>query len=218
MQLRGVHIGTYHTGRDWDLILSAKSLTPPEVKTNYIKVDGRDGDLDLSEALTGEVRYESRSAVFEFTMTEGSYLDREQLGTDILRIVHGRRHRIILDDDPDHYLEGRCTVTDFSNTAAYGSLTIEAICDPWRYSVLDTVRVVDVTPDKQELVCINTGGKTVVPEFQITGSVLIEFDTGSVSLDDGTYKVPEIKFKTGPNLLTLSGTGSIRITYKEALL
>lgn len=38
--MRGVKFGEFHTAEDWDLILNAKSLTPPVPKTNYIAVEG----------------------------------------------------------------------------------------------------------------------------------------------------------------------------------
>lgn len=219
MKLRGIKIGDYHTGTDWQLTLTAKTLDPPEPKTNYVSVDGRDGDLDISEALTGEIRYQNRNATFDFVMTEGTHADRERLLTEILSAVHGRTLQIVLPDDVDHYLVGRCMVKNVQNSMAYGTFTIEANCEPWKYRIIPTVRSTPVTAERIEFPCVNAERRTVIPTFTVTGgTVNIEFGTVKVSLAAGTYQVPEIKFKTGTNLLTLYGTGSIEITWREAIL
>ena len=58
------------------MILNEKSYPPPTPKTLYVEVDGRDGDLDLSEGLIGEIKYNNRQAVYKFIMTNGTYQDR----------------------------------------------------------------------------------------------------------------------------------------------
>lgn len=218
MELRGVKFDTWHTGRDWKLTLNAKTLDPPEPKTNYISVEGRDGDIDVSEALTGEIRYQNRTASFDFIMTEGTHAEREQLLTEIIGILHGRKRQIILPDDPDHYMIGRCTVKSVQNTMAYGTFSVEANCEPWKYRVIPTVRTTVLTAEKFEFPCVNVGVRTVIPEITVAGTVNIEFGTLKVSLSDGTYLVTDLKFKTGINLLILSGSGTVTITYREAVL
>ena len=43
------------TYAEYGLLLASKSISLPEVRTNMIDVPGRDGLLDASEVLTGEV-------------------------------------------------------------------------------------------------------------------------------------------------------------------
>ena len=50
----------YNTWADWDLIVTAKDITPPEPKTYYVELDGMSGSLDLSESLSNEICYEDR--------------------------------------------------------------------------------------------------------------------------------------------------------------
>ena len=122
--MRGVRFGVYHTAEDWGLILNDKSLTPPVPKTTYIQVEGRDGDLDFSEALTGEIRYNNRVASFTLLATDGTYTDREELISEILGALHGKKVNIVLDDKPDYYLVGRCQVTEVTNNKAYGTIKV----------------------------------------------------------------------------------------------
>ena len=76
MQLRGVQFGDHHTANDWSLILHEKIVSPPKPKTNYVSVPGRDGDLDLTEALSDVVNYQDRTASYTFLLTDGSHADR----------------------------------------------------------------------------------------------------------------------------------------------
>lgn len=215
--MRGLKFGVYHTAEDWDLILNEKSLTPPEPKTTYISIEGRDGDLDISEALSGEIKYNNRTASFKFILTDGSYADREAMITEILRIVHGKRLNITLDDNPDFYLSGRCTVTDRINDRAYGIIEIECNCDPWFYRQTETMRFFTVNAP-MNIVLANGGGKTVTPEVTVTGSITIEFGSSSVSLSAGTYKLTDLLLKSGNTSVTLKGSGTVSFKYREGVL
>lgn len=215
--MRGVRFNDYHTGNDWRLILNAKSLTPPEPKTNYITVDGRDGDIDLSEALTGEVKYENRTASFTFLLTEGTYLEREALINEITGYLHGRVMEITTDDDPLHYLSGRCKITDVSNVNSFGSISIEANCDPWRYSINDTILNHTITK-ATEIICPNFGTKSLIPELTVTGDISIAFDNQVVSLASGTHKITDLIVRNGGKILNVSGSGTLVIKYREAVL
>lgn len=217
--LRGVKFGDYHTAMDWGLILNNVSLNPPEPKTVYVSVDGRDGDLDLSEALTGEIKYGNRVASFTFLLTEGSYLDRENLITEIMRIVHGKKLQIILDDDTGYYLYGRCSVKSVNNDKSYGSVVVECNCEPWRYAILETIRVVTVDVGlKSEIACMNNGAKTVIPEITITGGITITFGESTATLADGTYKLTNLLLKPGATVITVEGSGTMTMKYREAIL
>lgn len=216
--MRGVLFGDYHTGNDWGLILNAKSLTPPEPKTNFIDIDGRDGSIDLSETLTGEVRYYDRIASFTFLMTDGSHRDRELLTNEIVNKIHGKRLNIVLPDEPDHYLVGRCNVTGVANDRAYGVLEIECTCEPWKYAERETSKTYTANGSTVAINCINTGRKTVIPTVTVTGSLIITIGTSSVSLSAGEYKLSALRLKAGSNGFSIKGTGSITLKYREAVL
>jgi len=56
----GVIFGTKNSVTDWDLLMTSKQIGKPEARTNYIEIPGRDGTLDLTEAL-GEIKYNDKS-------------------------------------------------------------------------------------------------------------------------------------------------------------
>lgn len=218
MVLRGVKFGDYHTANDWGLILNSKTITPPRPKTTYVSILGRDGDLDQSEALAGEIKYENRTLKFTFLLTEGTYLDRENLISEILTAVHGKKLNIILDDDTSVFFIGRCTVTDNKNTNAYGSIAIEVNCEPFKYKLVDTTETIALTSTAKNVALTNNGAKTVSPIFTVTNTVTIVLGTSSVTLNAGTHRVSNYVLKHGTTTIQVSGSGSLTVTYKEGYL
>lgn len=220
MQLRGIQFGEYHTAEDWNLILHEKSVSPPVPKTNYVSVPGRDGDLDLTEALSGVVNYQDRKASYTFLLTDGTHADRVELISQIIGVLHGQRVQIIdTDDYPDYYMIGRLSVTDVSNSNAYGILKIEAICQPWRYAINQKTKTVNVTASDGTVTVTmtNNGYKTVAPTLTVTGSITLTYGLTSTTLSAGTYILAGLRFTPGANTVTVAGTGSISINYQEAI-
>lgn len=215
--MRGVRFGVYHTAEDWGLILNDKSLTPPVPKTTYIQVEGRDGDLDFSEALTGEIRYNNRVASFTFLATDGTYTDREELISEILGALHGKKVTIVLDDKPDYYLVGRCQVTEVTNNKAYGTIKVNCNCEPWFCRSINTVRSFTIS-GTTDITLTNTGGRVLTPTVDVTGSITLSFNDSSVSLTDGSYKLTDLKLRSGNTVLTANGSGTVTFTYREGVL
>ena len=213
---RAFIIDKFNTFSDWRLILTAKSVAPPQAKTKYVSIDGMSGTLDLTEALTGEVTYNDRTVSASFILTEGSFGERNRLLRDIVNRLHGKKVKLIEPDDPDHYFYGRVTVKTLNNRLPYGEISLEAVCDPWRYSINDSVRRVEVNGQTIDVVINNNGAKTLSPEITVTGTVNITSDNGNVSLSAGTYKIPDLRLYAGVNIIGVSGNGVITFTYKEA--
>lgn len=205
----------FNTWYDWRLVLTAKDVTPPEPKTNYINIDGMSGSLDLSESLAGEVTYTDRAIVATFWTDEGSRKDRERLLRDIVTALHGKKIKIIEPDDPDHYFYGRVTITSKINNLAYAEFTIEAICEPWRYSNFESVRTQTVS-GAVDMVIRNNGVKTVCPDIRVTGILDITYDGVTTSTTAGAFKISTLKLRQGVNVIRVSGNGTIELTYREA--
>ena len=208
----------YNTWYDWNLILTAKTISDPEPNTNYVNIGGINGSLDLSEALTGEITYKDRTISATFWTNVGTRTEREKLLRDITRVLHGKKIKIVEPDDPTHYFYGRVTIKSKSNILAYLEFTIEAICEPWRYAIEDYTRVVPVSSSTPVQVVINNKGvKTLCPIIKITGGeITITYKNLFKPLMPGEYKITDIKLYTGSNIVGLSGEGVVTFTYKEA--
>lgn len=207
----------FNTWYDLHLIITAKTIPDAEPKTNYVRLDGMSGSLDLSEALTGEITYADRTISATFWTDYGNHRDREALLQKITASLHGKKVKIIEPDDPNHYFYGRVKIKSKKNISAYAEFTIEAVCDPWRYAIEETVRRADVNTAAETNVVINNNGvKTLTPVITVTGVVEITYNGHTTLLSDGSYKISGFKLRQGANVIGVSGNGSATFSYREA--
>lgn len=218
MNRRFFILDKFNTWHDWRCTVTAKSVPPAEPKTNYVEIDGAHGALDLSEALTGGPVYGTRIVTASFMCSEGTYREREELLRRIRTALHGRKVQIIEPDDPDHFFLGRVVIKESVNNLAYMTFSIEAVCDPWRYAISAANRSTEVDGDSVDLVIQNHGDKTLCPVITVTGEVTLTFDGATADLIAGSYQVTDLRLTHGPNVVTVSGKGSVVFTYQEAVL
>ena len=216
--MRGIKFGEYHTADDWGLILNAKVINTPAPKYVKVSVDGRDGDLNLSRTLTGDMKYSNREASFTFLVTDGSQEERAELINEIVNIIHGNELQIIEPDDPDHFLIGECSVNSIQNSKSYGSFIVSADCEPYRYGIEEIKRTITASATESNLVLTNNGRKTLIPTVTVTGTVNLTIGTTKVSLGSGTYKLTSLILRPGSNVVGVSGSGAITFTYREGVI
>lgn len=223
MEKRRIIFGTYDTAETGLWTLASWSLSPAAQAQNFLDVPGRrKGPLNLSTVLTdGEPVYGSRTLTATLESSEGTRLERKDRIDVMVNWLDGWTQDIVLPDDPGRYLVGQVSVAENYNDNAHASVTVTAICEPWKYDVTETVVNLTATADKQMAYLVNDGRLTVVPLLEISGTnanVLLEFGAASWALGPGTYKLPDLILPQGTRELTYSGTGAVRLTYREAVL
>ena len=224
--MRGLILNGHDTAKEWGLIMNIKNVTPPEPKTSYVQVLGRDGDIDMTEALSGLVTYNNRTMELVFLLMDGTHDEREELLTEILGTLHGKLVRIVDDDDhPGYYMTGRLTVTAVENNKAYGQIAIEVICDPFRYALDErSISTIVSGGGITKTIRIENGGyRTLCPEVSVSGAVTLNytaFDTGlsvTKNLSAGNYELSDLMLPPGMTTVTASGSGTITFTFREAV-
>lgn len=212
--------GDYNTWSNWGLILTKKTdLEPPQVKANYVDLEGMSGSLDLTEALSGEPTYEDRIFSAFFCACDSSYEKRRGLLSEIISAIHGRKMKIVEPDDLNHYLYGRMAVRNVNHTVSYSDFSVEMRCDPWRYAHNETVQTISVNSDAPtDIRIFNNGRKTVCPDILVSGQVTFTCCGVTSSATNGRYKVSTFKLYQGENVIQVSGSGTLTLTYREAVL
>lgn len=74
---------------------------------------------------------------------------------------------------------------------------------------------------EQKATLINNGRRAVVPVLQVIGSgasMTLKYGQASLALSEGTHKWPDLLLTPGSHELTYSGSGSLVVTYREAVL
>jgi phage-related protein len=214
--MKGVTFGEYHSYRDFKLILSSKEIEAPAVKEMRVDIQGADSDLDLTEFF-GEPKYSNARHKFNFTTV---YKGTEFLSAfaAIKNAIHGKKKRVILDDDPSFYYVGRLFVTKFTDERNIGILQIEADCEPYKYKLQPTI--MSVTVDGTQAVSLTNARKRAVPEVVIdtAASLRIEYQGNIWDLGSGSFTLPELELVEGENTVTVTGTGTVTFSYQEGAL
>lgn len=222
MEKRKVIFGTYDTALAGLWTLAGLALTNPEYQEYFLEVKGRDGPLDFSTVLTdGEPKYGSRTLTATLESSEGTRRERRERISYMVNHLDGRRMNIQHPDFPDHYLSGRVKVQEEYNDLAHAAVTVTAICDPWLYAIAEKVYTLTASTVKKTAALVNDGRRILVPQVVISGenaSFLIECGAYSVALGPGTWQLPELLLAMGKTQITYSGTGTAKITYREAVL
>lgn len=131
----GITFDETHSFRDWGLRLKKIVIGIPKAKTEYVSVPGMNGDLDLSEAQNGGVKYEMRTLKFTFGARNCSYERWSGLLSQIASDLQGISKRIILDTDKGYYYTGRCEIETEKNNDVTAEIVISCKCEPYKISV-----------------------------------------------------------------------------------
>lgn len=221
---------SFHTYRDFGLILKSKTLTLPTVKTETVNISSINGVLDLTDIIDGEAKYDNRTLTFVLNDQE----DRWHYSAVLSKLagrIHGKRFKIILDADQAYYYLGRVSINDFATTAAYDAdITVECNVDPFKYELLSagepwlwdpfdfetgvikSIHNIEINGSK-EIITYN-GVVSVTPTFTCSAPMTVEVDGKSYELKAGETVNYEILIPPGENTITVTGHGTITIDYR----
>lgn len=213
MIVKGITFGSLHSYRDLRLILESKEMGAPNVKVNKVDIPGADSALDMTDFF-GEPKYEDVKHKFTFASMEPQDTFLSQFST-IKNAIHGKKVRIILDDDPSFFYMGRCFVSSFTNDKGIGTVGVECECEPYKYKLAKTT--VTKAVNGTENITLTNGRKRAVPDVSIdtTGSLNIAYQSNVWDLGSGSYTLPELELTEGNNDVTVTGVGNITFTWQE---
>lgn len=212
--MKGITFGSLHSFNNLHLILSHKTIRTPEPKTEEVDIPGGDGVLDLTEFF-GAVKYHNRLLSFEFsTMVPQSQF--MSLFSEVQNALHGKKMRIILDDDPEWFYMGRITVSEWKADKNIGKLTIDCDCEPYKQSIYTTT-VTQAVASSANIVLANDK-MPAVPTITTTKEFLISFGGYNDIYPAGTFTIPELELWEGNNQVYVEGSGTITFTYRKGRL
>lgn len=224
----GVTIGEKHSQKDFGLILTARVISPPVPKVNRAEVPLRDGTIDLTASLSDEVKFEDRTITMTFAVVD-PIKNWSSKVSEIQNYLHGKRMKVIFDDDLAFYYHGRVSVNSWTSDRTIGKLVIECVVDPFKYDV--TSSAVDWewdTFDFEEGI-INEMGQLVVngattiklicrrkrmyPTITASTAMTMSYNGEIYNLLPGSQRFYDLFLCEGENELTFTGNGTISIDY-----
>ncbi len=135
-----VTFGDKNTWDDWGLIPTVRpSVAPPELIETDAGADSSDGDIDTTDVL-GQTYFGLSKGSLNFLVYNKATVTHAYHGwaavqSKVMNHLHNRRCRMILDDDPDYYYEGRFQVS-FSTGKNFSSVTISYALDVYKQSLV----------------------------------------------------------------------------------
>lgn len=215
MTIDKLYINGVDVQEEFGCWLKWRTLSTPSPKTNYIQIPGRDGDLDLTEAL-GDVYYNDRN--LQISLVHPSdvwYDDYEQLVSQF----HGKQCHVKFGNDPDWYWTGRLEVGAYS--AKDHDLSMTAKVFPYKLSadeITESITVSGATEETAETVTLTAGRMNVTPQAVVTGSITLKWGSRTVALSEGTYYVSGLLLTSGENEVDVWGTGTVTFKYRNGSL
>ena len=204
------------TDESLGLNLISVNFGSPEPILVKTEIPGRNGVLDQSEAIAGYITYKEREVELLFTLmadTEEEYASK--IGA-VRNALHGKKRKAILSSDPDFYYETRCMVEEVPESSRFSEITITGTAYPYKRKATDTVVEQTVTDTATEITCSNIA-EPVIPTIETSASMQIQFGSKTFNVQEGTHTL-DILFVAGGNVLTVTGPGTIKITYREGSL
>lgn len=207
------------TYSEFGLLLAKKEIGLPQAQTNMQLVPGRDGLLDLSTALDGEIHYKNRTIKLTFIAAKSEKTWADILGS-FCSAVHGQKCKIIFGEDAEHYYTGRCTVSKHTIKSGKQTIVVSCDCQPFRFKATETsVSKSLMTTDTT--IALSNDGRPVVPTIECTAETVLTWQGSSTAVSAGTRTIPGIQLPSGSSELkakTKSGTGKITIRWNEVTL
>lgn len=230
---------TYHTLDDWGLALGNNNyIGDPKMETTYIKVPGRDGLLDASEAVSGRRVFTKRALSFELGGTNPR-LSWDGIISAFRNNIHGRICQLVLDNDKGYFWRGRVYVEGFDRFRELGTFTLSVpSAEPYKYSVRSSAEpwlwdpfnfntdmityIGSITIVGTTSVVIPHGHMLVAPDIvasNVIGTLTLTVDSITYTLASGTNRIPAVMVGGDTDVtLTFSGNAEVQVVYRSGSL
>lgn len=231
---------TFHTLNDWGFALGNNNyISDPQMETTYINVPYRDGLIDASEAISGRPIFKKRQLSFSL----GGVRERNNWDAVISNLrnnIHGKKCKVILDNDASYYWYGRAFIEDFDRFRGLGQFTLNMPdADPYKYDVLSSTdpwlwdpfnfdtgvitQIGAVTITSTGNITIPRGHMPTTPQIvvsdMISGTFTVTYDSSTFSLATGTNTIPSIMVGGDDEVeLEFTGSATVQIVYRGGSL
>ena len=127
-----------NTLKDWHIVpLGRPVIAPPQQKLTQIDIPGANGILDLSNSLTRYPVFNNRTGTMKFAVLNDTGFDWVTTYTKMMRFLQGNNVRMIMEDDPKYFYEGRVYVDkwDSKSDGTWSEVTLGYDFYPYRLSI-----------------------------------------------------------------------------------
>ena len=228
-------INDKHTFDHYGLyVTNTNPVAPPKAKMQHISIPGRNGLLDITDALSGYTIYENRIITLKLGGKKKKELWPSFMST-FQNEIHGKRVKIVFDEEQDYYYVGRATVNpDYERTGEIATFTVTIDAEPYKYSLVDSLEpwkwdpfsfVDGVIQSYSDLVVTGTleckiagSEMPVIPEFIVSSNMTVEFEGNTYQLSPGRNKIYDIVILNKEYQVKFNGNGTVSVSYRKGRL
>ena len=221
----------------WDLVLTGFTIEDAQARKYQVQVPGRDGVLDLSDALGG-VYYENREIEMRFSCVNYVAERFHLLASTMRNAIDGRTVRVIFSDDQAYFWRGRPQVTA-EWRGRFSTIVVSMSAEPFKYSTTSSYEpwlwdsfnfVTGVITQQSDIALTGSTVTLTLPIDHARGKPTLWLNTGSAqaklstdknwhTLKGGANVFPEIRQSADSAVtLMLNGTGSVGVEYRVGSL
>lgn len=226
-----------HAERDWGLKLLSIYIPMPDPKEQQVDIPGGDGSIDLTE-INGRPAYKDRSGVeLVFDLLDGDYEIWFMKYSEFAKKVHGKKVKMVLDDEPEHYYMVRLNLDGKKTNPVYSRVTLSGTAEPFKYDlfasnedwlwdsfnfetgVIRELQDLSITSDSNTVnilgACIDTPPVFIVTEAD---NLKLTYEGMTYTLKVGRNRFPAVRVGEQDVTLTFSGTGKLSVEYRGRYL
>ena len=201
--------------RHFHAVLEDYDIESPEPKIVKVSIPGRNGDLDMSEALTGTISYNNRQITVRLGLV-GRLEERLEREQKILQLIAGNRVRLSF-SHLEGCFKGRCWVKEIHlDNDSHTTIVFSFDCEPYRYELENHEISLELSGENEEVQCKNLQMPTQ-PIIITTNKTTIQFQKQSITVQAGEHLLPFL-FTSGENIIKISGSGMVTIQYQRGVL
>lgn len=198
---------------DYDMLTLKIETKEPTVKKATIDIAGRDGVLDVSEAVAGHIVFNNAEATFGFRIvSDDCKTKRDALVSDI----HGKKIPVRISDEEHAYI-GRCEVATTNDAGYYLELEVVVDAEPFKTDG-ETQEIQETISTSKTIVIPNNGDAYVTPTIELSAEMTLEYDGISIVKSAGTFKAGFVVNPRGEKSVKFTGNGAVTITWKEGFI
>lgn len=196
----GVGSTLYHSFNDFHLIRTALPvISPPKVKTHILSNPCGNGDINVSNILTGIPVYESRT-ITEFFIIPGNKKQWDEIISSLYQLFDGTEMWIMLDSDPWYKWLGIPLIKNIDKSAdTYLKVQIESVVKPFKYEKYSSIE------------------DWLWDDLNFETGIIREYN--NINIDgELTYTIIGSKMPVSPSIIVNNEIAGLEVTYYDAIL
>lgn len=195
---------------DYGLLLVEYDAPEPTPKTYRVSLEGMNGAVDMSE-WAGVVYFNTRTVSMVIRDLESRAYQT------MVQFLHGRKVKITFSDQPEWYFYGRCESVASQTRKRVTNTTLSFICDPFKLAHIETVKAFTASGTAQTDL-LYTSRRRLVPQIVVSDAATLAYNNATYTLTEGTHKPPTFIVDDTPREVSITGSGTVDIIWRDGVL